>query len=331
MTGDIRAVITGTGRFLPEKILTNEDFERMVDTSDEWITTRTGIKTRHIAEEGMTCSDMAAAAGKRALKDAGVKPKDVELVIVATFTGDRPLPACACFVQEKLGLANAGAFDVAAACSGFVYGVASAWGLIASGIYRDILVIGADHLSAFTDYTDRTSCILFGDGAGAAMVQAAPNETGRGVLTCSLGADGAGADLMTIYAGGSELPASEETVKNRRHYIAIRGREVFKFAAIKMQELVKKSLDECDLTIEDVKLVVPHQVNTRILNFAAAKLKLPREKLYVNIDRMGNTSAASIPIALDEATQAGLIEKGDIVVLVAFGGGLTWASMVLRW
>ncbi|KPJ58031.1 MAG: 3-oxoacyl-ACP synthase [Planctomycetes bacterium DG_58] len=331
MTGDIRAVITGTGSFLPDKILTNEDFERMVDTSDEWITTRTGIKTRHIADGGMTTSDMASAAGKRALRDAGVKPKDVELVIVATFTGDRPLPACACFVQEKLGLENAGAFDLAAACSGFVYGTASAWGLIASGIYRNILVIGADHLSAFTDYTDRTSCILFGDGAGAALVQAAPNETERGILTCSLGADGGGADMMTVYAGGSELPTSEETVRNRRHYMVIRGREVFKFAALKMQELVKASVEACHLTIDDVKLVVPHQVNTRILNFAAEKLGLPKEKLYVNIDRVANTSAASIPIALDEAAQAGMIETGDVIVLVAFGGGLTWASMVLRW
>ncbi|HUW57052.1 MAG TPA: beta-ketoacyl-ACP synthase III [Planctomycetota bacterium] len=331
MASNLRAVVTGTGSFLPDKILSNQDFERMVDTSDEWITTRTGIKTRHVAEEGMTCSDLAAAAGRRALEDAGVKSKDIDLVIVGTFTGDRPLPACACFVQTKLGLVNAGAYDVAAACSGFIYAMACAWGFVTAGIYRNILVIGADHLSAFTDYTDRTSCILFGDGAGAAVVQAADDDTDRGILTCTLGADGSGADLMTIFAGGSEMPTSETTVKERRHYMTIRGREVFKFAALKMQELVRESLKACKLTIDDVKLVVPHQVNTRILDFAAEKLKLPKEKMYVNIDRTGNTSAASIPIALDEAVRDGLVEKGDLVVLVAFGGGLTWASMVLRW
>jgi len=323
--------MTGVGSFLPDKILTNKDFERMVDTSDEWITTRTGIKTRHIADDGMTCSDMAAAAGRRALEDAGLDPKDVDLVIVGTFTGDRPLPATACFVQQKLGTVNAGAFDVAAACSGFVYATACAWGLIKSGIHRNILVIGADHLSSFTDYADRTSCILFGDAAGAAVVQSDVSDTDRGILHCELGADGSGADMMTVYAGGSELPTSEETVRERRHYITIRGREVFKFAANKMKELVESAVEKCNLSIDDVKLVVPHQVNTRILDFAATKLNLPREKMYVNIDRVANTSAASVPVALDEALKRGIIERGDIVILVAFGGGLTWASMVVRW
>jgi len=331
MASRICAVVNGTGSFLPEKILTNQDFERMVDTTDEWITTRTGIKTRHIADNGMTTSDMAAVAGKRALENAGLDPKDVDLLVLATFTGDRPLPAAACFVQTKIGTVNAGAFDVAAACSGFIYGLACAWGYVKSGIYKNVLVIGADHLSSFTDYTDRTSCILFGDGAGAAVLQADKSGTERGILTCELGADGGGADLMTIFAGGSALRTSEETVQKRQHYISVRGREVFKFAALKMQELVKSALKACKLTIDDVKLVVPHQVNTRILDFAAEKLHLPKEKMYVNIDRVANTSAASIPIALDEASKAGIIRKGDVVVLVAFGGGLTWASMVLRW
>jgi len=331
MGADIRAVIAGVGSFVPDKILTNEDLERMVDTSDEWITTRTGIKTRHIAEEGMTCSDMAAAAGEEALEDAGVKPKDIDLLIVATFTGDRPLPAAACFVQHKLGLPHAGAFDLAAACSGFVYGMACAQAFIVGGLYKNILVIGVDHLSSFTDYTDRASCILFGDGAGAAVVQADASGAEQGILTFELGADGSGADLMTVYAGGSELGTTEETLRKRQHYMTIRGREVFKFAALKMQELVKKSLKACKLTIDDVKLVVPHQVNTRILDFAAEKLKLPKDKMYVNIDRLANTSAASIPLALAEAMGRGLIQAGDIIVLVAFGGGLTWASMVVRW
>jgi 3-oxoacyl-[acyl-carrier-protein] synthase-3 len=331
MPSRIRAVVNGTGSFLPDKILSNEDFERLVETSDEWITTRTGIKTRHIADNGMTTSDMAAQAGKRALKNAGLDAKDVDLVIVGTFTGDRPLPATACFVQQKIGTVNAGAFDVAAACSGFIYGLACAWGYVTGGIYKNVLVIGADHLSCFTDYTDRSSCILFGDGAGAAVVQADASRGDRGILACELGADGSGADLMTVYAGGSALRASEETVRKRQHYMTIRGREVFKFAALKMQELISRSLETCKLTIDDVKLVVPHQVNTRILDFAAVKLNLPKEKMYVNIDRVANTSAASVPIALDEASSRGLINKGDILVLVAFGGGLTWASMVLRW
>jgi 3-oxoacyl-[acyl-carrier-protein] synthase-3 len=331
MVPEIRTVVSGTGSFLPEKILTNQDFERLVDTTDEWITTRTGIKSRHIAEPGMTTSDMAAAAGKRALEAAGVDPKDVELIIVATFTGDRPLPATACFVQTKLGATKAGAFDLSAACSGFIYALATGWGYIRSGIYKNVLVIGADLLSAFTDYTDRSSCILFGDGAGAVLLQADKTGTERGILNCALGADGAGADLMTIPAGGTELRTSEETLRKRQHYISVHGREVFKFAATKMQELVRDSLKTCKLTIDDVKLVVPHQVNTRILDFAAEKLNLPKEKMYVNIERVANTSAASIPIALDEAARGGYFQRGDVIVLVAFGGGLTWASMVLRW
>jgi 3-oxoacyl-[acyl-carrier-protein] synthase-3 len=331
MVSDIRAVVAGTGSFVPDKILTNAELERMVDTSDDWITTRTGIKTRHIADNGTTTSDMATAAGKRALEDAGVAASDIELLIVGTFTGDRPLPSTACIVQHKLGLPNAAAFDLSAACSGFVYSMSTAWGFVSSGIYKNVLVIGADHLSRFTDYTDRSSCILFGDGAGAAVVQAAPKSETSGILYCELGADGSGADLMTIFAGGSELGTSEETVKAHKHYMSIRGKEVFRFAATKMQELITRAVEKCGLTLEDVKLVVPHQVNSRILDFAAEKLNLPKEKMFVNIDRMANTSAAIIPIALDEARRAGLIKKGDVVVFVAFGGGLTWASMVLRW
>jgi len=328
---EIRAIITGTGNYLPEKVLTNEDLEKLVDTSDEWITKRTGIKTRRIAAEGETTSDMATAACKLALENADVDAKDVDLVITATFTGDRPLPATACIIQDKIGATNAGAFDLAAACSGFIYGMSCAWGFIRSGIYRNVLVVGAEKLTTFTDYTDRTSCILFGDGAGAALLQADESGTDRGIMTCNLGSDGSGADLMTIFAGGSERGTTEDTLKNREHFMVIRGREVFKFAANKMREEVAFSVKACGLTMEDVRLVVPHQVNTRILEFAAAKLNLPTEKMYTNIDRVANTSAASVPIALHEANEKGLLRSGDIVVLVGFGGGLTWASMTLRW
>jgi 3-oxoacyl-[acyl-carrier-protein] synthase III len=331
MASDIRAFIAGTGSFVPEKVLTNDDFSRMVDTTDEWITTRTGIKSRHIADNGMTTSGMAVEAGRKALADAKVAPEEVDLVIVGTFTGDRPLPATACRVQHKLGCSKAAAFDLSAACSGFIYSLSTAWGFVTSGRYKTVLVIGADHLSRFTDYTDRTSCILFGDGAGAVVLKAAPASETSGIMTFELGADGSGYELMTVEAGGSENPASAETVAARRHYMTIHGKEVFKFAASKMQELVESAVKSCGLTIGDVKLVVPHQVNTRILDFAAEKLGLAKEKMFVNIDRMGNTSAASVPMALDEARRSGLIKKGDVVVLVAFGGGLTWASMVMRW
>ena len=328
---EIRALITGTGSYLPEKVLTNEDLEKLVDTSDEWIVKRTGIKTRRIADDDETTSDMAARAAEQALSNAGVDAKEVDLIIMGTFTGDRPLPATACILQHKIGAVNAGAFDLAAACSGFVYAMSCAWGFIKSGIYKTILVLGAEKLTAFTDYTDRTSCILFGDGAGAAVVQADTSAGDRGILSCHLGADGSGADLMTIYAGGSELVTTEETLAERRQYMTIQGREVFKFAANKMKEEVALTVERCGLSMDDIKLVVPHQVNTRILDFAAAKLRLPTEKMYTNIDRVANTSAASVPIALDEANAKGLLVPGDVVVLVGFGGGLTWASMALRW
>lgn len=332
MKEPVRAIIAGTGSCLPEKLLSNSDLERMLETTDEWITTRTGIKQRHVVANGTKCSDLASEAGRRALADAGVKPEELDLIIVGTFTGDRPLPATACVVQANLGAVNAGAFDLSAACSGFVYAMATAWGMIRSGVFRKILVIGSDVLSAFTDYTDRTSCILFGDGAGAAVLVADEQEqSNRGIMSCQLGADGRQAEMMTVPAGGSEKPASAETVQGREHYMRLRGREVFKFAANKMQELILTNLEKCGLTYRDVTLVIPHQVNNRILSFAAEKCNLPMEKMYVNIDQVGNTSAASVPVALDEANRKGLLKPGDVVVLVAFGGGLTWASMVLRW
>jgi len=325
-----RVRISGTGSFLPEKILTNADFERMVDTSDEWIITRTGIKQRHVIEPGTATSDLAAEASRRAMEEAGVTPDKLDLIIVATITPDTLLPSAACHLQAKLGALNAGAFDVAAACSGFVYGANVAWQFIQTGRYDNILVVGAECLSTITDYQDRSSCILFGDGAGAAVFTA--SDDGRGeVLYGTLGADGRGADIMMMPAGGSRRPASHETVENREHYMTIRGRETYKFAVEKMADLVAQSLQEAGLTTADLRWIIPHQVNTRILEGAAKRLGVPMDDMYVNIDRIGNTSAASIPIALDEANRKGLLRSGDVVALVAFGGGLTWASMILRW
>ena len=325
-------IITGTGRYLPEKVLTNADFERMpdIDTSDEWIRTRTGICERRVVDDGMASSDLAVKAGEIALEKAGKKAEDLDLIIVCTITPDTLLPACACHVQDKLGAKNAGAFDLVAACSGFVYGMSVASSFIRSGGVKTVLVIGAECLTRITNYKDRSSCILFGDGAGAAVLEGAEDDT-RGLIGFKLGADGSGADFMITPAGGSRQPTTHETVERRLHYMKIRGREVFKFAVNKMVELIKGLLDEDNLTIDEVKLVIPHQVNYRILSFAAQKLEMPMEKIYINIDKCGNTSAASIPIALDEALEKGLIKKGDLIALVAFGGGLTWGSCLIRW
>ena len=324
-----QAAIISTGSFLPSRVLSNFDLEKMVETSDEWIFTRTGIRERRIADEDMAASDMGAAAGRLALERAGVSPEQVNLIIAATVTPDRPLPSTACYIQPKLGAMNAACFDLSAACSGFVYGVSTARDYLATHPDDTALVIGTEVLSKFTDYTDRTSCILFGDGAGAVVMQA--TEDGRGVLATHLGADGRSTEMMRTPAGGSRMPASAESVKERLHYIQIRGREVFKFAVVKMVEEVQVALDACGLSVDDVAAIVPHQVNTRILSAAAERLGIDLGKIYMNIERYANTSAASVPIALDEAVQTGKIQSGDVVVLVAFGGGLTWSSAVVRW
>ncbi len=323
------AVITGTGSYVPEKILKNEDFEKFLDTSDEWITSRTGIKERRIATENDGTASMAAHAARSALADAQISAQDLDLIIVATFTPEMPLPATACFVQQALGAKDAAAFDIAAACSGFVYALSVARQFIGTGKYRNVLVIGAETLSRFCDYQDRGSCILFGDGAGA-VVLSASDQSDRGLLYTHLAADGQGWDLLQIPAGGSRSPASNQTVKNREHYLKLRGKEVYKFAVQKMQFLLKDAMTACKLTTEAVAMVVPHQVNTRIIDSACQHLGFPREKIYVNIDRMGNTSAASVPIALDEASRTGKVNPGDVVIMIAFGAGLTWASAVVR-
>ena len=322
------AAILGTGRCLPERVLTNQELERMVDTSDDWIVGRTGIRERRIVSDGQTTSGLAVHAARQACEDAGIDPADLELILVATITPDMFFPSTACLVQEQLGARSAGAFDLLAACSGFVYALSTAACYIQAGWYRRVLVIGAETLSKVVDYQDRSTCILFGDGAGAVVL--GDDYTGRGVLFSRLAADGRGAGLMSIPAGGSRMPASEATVNDRLHYMTIRGREVFKFAVNSMVALVQEALQRCRLAPEDVALVIPHQVNERIIEAAMKKLDLPREKYYVNIDRYGNTSAASIPIALDEARREGRLLAGDHVIMVAFGGGLTWASSVVR-
>ena len=323
------AGITGTGRAIPEKVLTNADLERMVDTSDEWIRTRTGIVERRIAEAHIASSDLGAEAGRKALEDVGVKPEDVDLVIVGTITPDMAFPATACIIQDKLGLTNAAAFDLSAGCSGFVYALDVAASFVTAGKYRTVLVIGADTLSKIIDFTDRSTCVLFGDGAGAAVVQ--PVEEDYGILATYLGSDGSGGHTLYLPAGGSRMPASEETIRNRQHFICMSGNEVFKFAVRIMGEASSQVLQRAGLSADDVDLFIPHQANTRIIDGAARRLGLDSKRVFVNVDRYGNTSAASIPIALDEAKEAGLINKGDLIVLVGFGAGLTWASAVMRW
>ena len=325
----IRAAIVGTGAYLPEKVVTNADMERMVDTSDEWIVTRTGIRERRIAADGECTSDLGAAAARVALADAGLTADDVTLTICATITPDYFFPSTACMIQHKLGAANTGGFDLSAACAGFVYGVIMGARLIESDPSQTVLVVAAETLTKITDYTDRGSCILFGDGAGAAVLRA--TDDGRGIMASEFGIDGSGGDFMKLPAGGSVMPATEETVRGRMHYIKIRGRETFKFAVLKMAELVESTVSGSGLTMEDVKLIVPHQVNLRILQAAADRLKIGMDKVYCNIDRYGNTSAASAAIALDEAVRNGRVERGDTVVLAAFGGGLSWSSALVRW
>ncbi|MBI2193987.1 MAG: ketoacyl-ACP synthase III [Planctomycetes bacterium] len=324
-----RASIVGTGKFLPEKVLTNFDLEKMVDTSDEWIRSRTGISERRIADAHMASSDLAYPAAQEALREANLSPDDLDLIIVASATPDMPFPSTACHLQANLGARRAGAFDLSAACTGFIYALASAAGFIASGTVKTVLVVGSECLSRFVDWTDRNTCVLFGDGAGAAVLQ--PSHGRREILHTFLAADGTGKDLICIPAGGSRLPPTAETLAQGQHTMKLRGREVFKFAVTAFQTLIRDALQECGLREQDVALVVPHQVNTRIIDAALKDIHIPMDKVFVNIDRYGNTSAASIPIALHEAVQQGRLKEGDVILLVAFGGGLTWGSVVLRW
>ncbi len=323
-----RATITGNGKYLPPEVMTNKDIEKIVDTSDEWIRSRTGIEKRRIAADDMTTSQMGYLAAKEALEDADLAPEDLDLIIVATVTPDMIFPATSCIIQEKLGAKNAAAFDLEAGCSGFVYGVSVAGQFISSGMYDNVLVIGVETLSRITDWEDRDTAVLFGDGAGAAVMQS--TEKG-GFLAYDLGADGAGQDALHVPAGGTIKPASEETVKDKLHFIRMEGNTVYKFAVKRMGKASLEVIKKAGLKREDIDLLIPHQANTRIIDAAARRLKLSSDKVYVNLPEYGNTSSASVPIALAEAKEKGLIKKGDIVVLVAFGAGLTWASAVIEW
>ncbi|MEN6520236.1 MAG: beta-ketoacyl-ACP synthase III [Armatimonadota bacterium] len=324
-----RAGIIGTGSSVPEKVLTNEYFEKIVDTSDEWIVSRTGIKERRMAPKEEAASDLGSRAASAALKHARISPGEIDLVICATVSGDMPLPSTASIIQHKIGAVNAAAFDLAAGCSGFVYGMSVASGFIGSGIYNKVLVVGVDLLTRLIDFEDRSTCVLFGDGSGAAVL--APTDDDHGILSVLLGSDGSGAELLKIEAGGSRMPTTQETVQTRQHSIKMAGPEVFKFAVKIMGDASAKALEQCGLTPEDIDLFVPHQANLRIIDSAARRLKLPPEKVFVNVHKYGNTSAASIPIALDEAVRAGKLKKDDLVVVVGFGAGLTWAANVIKW
>ncbi len=325
----LSAKIIATGSYVPERVLTNFDLEKMVDTSDEWIMERSGIRERRIASEKEAASDLAYEAAKAAFKRANIKPKDIELVIVATITGDMPTPATACHLQHKLGIKKAAAFDVNAACSGFLYGLSIADSFIKSGAYKRILLVGTEVLSRFTDWEDRTTCVLFGDGAGAAILEATDED--RGIVSTHIRSDGALWELLHMPGGGSINPPSKESLKKRQHYLKMKGNETFKVAVRTLESLVARTLEENKLKASQISLLIPHQANLRIIQATAERLNIPMENVFVNIDKYGNTSAASIPIALDEAVKQGRVRDGDYILLEAFGGGLTWASVLIKW
>jgi 3-oxoacyl-[acyl-carrier-protein] synthase-3 len=327
-SGVQRVGIIGLGAYTPERVLTNADLEKMVETSDQWIVERTGIRTRRIARDDQATSDLALEAARRALAAARLKPEAVELIIVATVTPDMQFPATSCVIQEKLGAFGAACFDLNAACSGWIYAMDIAWQCVRSGRYANALVIGAEKLTAITDWKDRNTCVLFGDGAGAAVI-APTGEAGGEIRSAYLGADGRFQKLLYLPAGGSRTPASRETVDARLHYIHMEGREVFKQAVKAMSHAADVALERAGITADRVDWVIPHQANMRILNAVAKKLAVPFEKVYVTVDHCGNISAASIPVALEEGVSRGAIKPGDTVLVVAFGGGLTWGGMVL--
>ncbi len=326
--------IIGTGSYLPERVLTNDDLSKIVDTNDEWITTRTGIKERRIAAAGEATSDMAAEAARRALASAGITAEDVDLIIIATVTPDMFFPSTACLVQKKIGAVNAVCFDISAACSGFLYALQTARHFINTGNRKTALIIGAEKLSSLINWKDRNTCVLFGDGAGAVVVQRMDedeqNAPGR-ILSAVMGCDGTLTDLLKVPGGASAIPVTPENVDQRLNTIHMEGRETFKHAVTRMCQASEQALAIAGLTAADIKMVIPHQANLRIISAIADRLGIPEERTFVNLHKYGNTSAATIPVALDEANRAGVIQRGDVVLLVAFGGGFTWASTVLVW
>lgn len=321
--------IRSTGIYLPEKVLTNADLERMVETSDEWITTRTGIKERRIAAENQVTSDLGAAAAKMALERAGLKPEDIDLILVATNSPDTIFPSTACWVQKKLGTKEMPAFDLQAGCTGLLYGLVVSEGLILSGTCRRVLLIGVDILSKITNWEDRTTCVLFGDGAGAFILEESDDDSG--LLSHFWGAEGSLGELLMLPGGGTLFPASEKTVKEKLHYIYMKGNEVFKHAVKRMGESALEALKRAGLEKSQVDYLIPHQANLRIIDATGERLDLPKNKVVVNVNKYGNMSVATIPVALHELAEEGKLQKGQIIVMVAFGAGFTWASAVYRW
>ncbi|MGD9850509.1 MAG: beta-ketoacyl-ACP synthase III [Nitrospirales bacterium] len=322
------SAILGTGAFAPERVVTNADLERMVDTSDTWIRERTGIRERRVVAPGQACSDLALEAAQRALKASGVSPSAIDVILLATCTGDFPLPATACLVQHRLGAVRAAACDISAACCGFLYALSIGDAYIKSGM-RHVLVIGAEVMSAITDWTDRNTCVLFGDGAGAVVLGQSQDESG--ILSTHLHANGGISDLIYVPGGGSRDPASEEVLTDKRCFIKMRGNETFKIAVKTMEEATHEALKANGMIAQDMDLFIPHQANVRILRAVSQRLGISEEKVMINLDRFGNTSAASIPLALDQAVQEGKLKPGHKVVMAAFGAGLTWASAVVQW
>jgi 3-oxoacyl-[acyl-carrier-protein] synthase III len=321
--------IAGVGSYVPSRVLTNADLEKMVSTTDEWITSRTGIKERRLAAKDEVTSDLAAKAAERALANAGVKPEQIDLIIVATITPDMPFPSTACLVQRRIGAYRAAAFDLEAACSGFIYALEIAQQFIMSRTYDTVLVIGAEKLSSIVDWEDRNTCVLFGDGAGAAVLQNRPNS--HGLLTAVMGADGNKSDHLFMPGGGSRCPATAESVSTRMHYLRMEGKETFKSAVQAMQTAAEEALKRCEVDISRIKCVIPHQANRRIIDAVGDRLGAKPEQLFVNLHKYGNTSAASVAIALDEAVSSGRVQPGDLILLVVFGAGLTWGAALIEW
>ena len=323
------AGILGTGHYAPEKLLTNFELEKMVDTTDEWIRTRTGIETRHIASSGENTSDLCVKAAEKALEMANLSADDIDFVMVATASPDHIVPSTACLVQDKMGMKKAGAMDISAGCSGYIYALATAAGMVKGGICKHVLIVGAEILSRLVNWKDRSTCILFGDGAGAAVV--GPAEEGFGLIASDLGSDGSLGDILCIPAGGVAERVTHEAIDDGHIYVHMDGTDVFKAAVRHMEDTTKKTLEKAGLSKEDIQLFIAHQANNRIIQSLAKKMGLPEEKVYVNVNRYGNTSAASVGIALDEAVRGGNIKHGDIVVLTGFGAGLTWGCDVIKW
>ena len=325
----MRATITATAKYLPKKTLSNQDLEKMVDTTNEWIISRTGIENRHIVDDGEATSDMATQIAKQLLEKSGKSPQDIDLILVATSTPDFPVISTAALVQDKIGAINAWGYDIVAACTGFIYAMETGAKLIESGRYKNVIVIGSDTMSSIIDYTDRNTCVIFGDGGGGVILE--PTQRDIGILDSILHTDGSGNKYLTVPGGGSLNPTSRETIDNRMHYLYQDGKTVYKFAVKNMADVSKRILDNNNLNGTDIKLFIPHQANIRIIDAAAKRCGLKDEQVLININKYGNTTAGTIPIALDEAVETNRLDEGDLLLLSTFGAGFTWGSMLIRW